>query len=88
MSDKTLKELITQIREKQETPRGCLYCGTEFSPNRDWQKFCSPNCRFDYHEAKARLNIQKLEAELAKMRETVQESQSAKDAFDIVRGQR
>jgi hypothetical protein len=23
----------------------CVVCGKEFSKNRDWQKYCSPQCR-------------------------------------------
>lgn len=24
----------------------CSHCGTKFRPNRPWQRFCSPSCRF------------------------------------------
>ena len=27
----------------------CKECGTEFEANRSWQKFCSTQCRMDYH---------------------------------------
>lgn len=27
----------------------CKYCKKPFSPTRDWEKFCSPKCRTDWH---------------------------------------
>ncbi len=31
-----------------EAPR-CQRCGTAFTPNRRWQRFCSPACRIAFH---------------------------------------
>jgi len=29
--------------------RGCLWCGSDFCPDTPRQKFCSEECRHDYH---------------------------------------
>lgn len=31
------------------TPRECKQCGNEFVPTRDWQEFCSTDCRKSFH---------------------------------------
>lgn len=30
-------------------PRQCANCSREFTPNRPWQRFCSPKCKKEFH---------------------------------------
>ena len=34
-------------KNKQLNIKECEECGEEFKSKRQWQKFCSPQCRFD-----------------------------------------
>jgi len=36
-------------KPKQPKKATCKNCGQEFYMKRDWQKFCTTNCRVNYH---------------------------------------
>jgi hypothetical protein len=42
----------TKPPEKEEKRSICEYCYTSFVPKRKWQRFCQPNCRVYWFNAK------------------------------------
>lgn len=51
----------------------CQQCGTTFSSNREWQKFCTPPCQRAFHHdryqsvAATKARVLELEAEVARL---------------------
>jgi hypothetical protein len=58
-----------------EKPRTCDGCGEAYKPRRQWQRFCGPGCRRDFHrnEGSAERRIERLAARVQALEAIVEE---------------
>ena len=61
--------------------RECVQCKKIFTPNRKWTIYCSDSCKMQhYYENRTRI-VEKLEAEVLRLRESLKNFEAKKQVF-------
>jgi hypothetical protein len=59
----------------------CEQCGQEFCKAKDWQRFCQPKCRDDWHNHQRKITL----VEMSGFRPTKEQRQAAMEALSRMR---